>query len=89
MAILCSARQDASTDMLLTLGVECWVGGVETPSGFSRIAKNGRAQHRRFLRTLSAILSTPFIKIVSPCHLRSGHQVRSSDLTSQKVVMLQ
>ena len=55
------------------------------PSGFSRIAKKGIAQRRRFLHTLLAILVTPFRKMLSPGHFRSGHQVRLSDPTFLKV----
>ena len=50
-------------------------GGVLTPpSGFSVI-----------LHTFSCILSAPFLKISAQGNRRSGHQVRSSDPTSQNI----
>ena len=52
----------------ITLTCACWQGrggGVNT--------------HLHFFATLSAIKFTPFLKIVSPGHLQSGHQVRSTD----------
>ena len=54
--------------------------GGETPSGFSRIGKNDYAQRRCSLHTLSAIIYAPFLKNLTPGHLRSGHQVRSRTL---------
>ena len=45
------------------------------PRGLSKIAKNDGAKLRRFLHTLSTINFAPFLKNLSPGHLRS------SDLT--------
>ena len=36
-----------------------------------------------FLSTLSPIFSATFVKISTQCHVRSGHQVRSSDSTTK------
>ena len=58
-------------------------GCLSTPRGFSRIAKTRRREAPLFY-TLSAINYAPFLKILSPGHLGSGHQVRSSDPTSWK-----
>ena len=53
------------------------------PSGFSRIAKNGGAQRRQVFTHLTPIFSATFVKISTQCHVRSGHQVRSSDPTTK------
>ena len=65
---------------LLTLALMGGGEGVESPLRFFEDSEN--AQRRRSLHTISAILSTPFLKILSPVHLRSGYQIRSSDPTS-------
>ena len=43
---------------------------------------------RSFFHTLPAIISGHFLKFLSPDHLRSGLQIKSSDPTSYKFVML-
>ena len=48
------------------------------------LAENG-AQRGRVLHTLSHILSALFLKISAEGHLRSGHQVKSSDPTSENI----
>ena len=56
-------------------------GGVWTPPcGFPRIAKNGGAQRRLVFTFLAT-----FVKVSILGHARSGHQVRSSDHTLQKL----
>ena len=52
---------------------------------FRRYLKNGVAECRRFWYTSSYIFSARVVKISDPGHSRSGHQVTSSDLTSEKV----
>ena len=64
----------------LTLVLMEWL--LRTPFRFSRKVKNVGVQRCRFSRNLSVILSAPFLNILSPGHLRSGHQVRSSERTS-------
>ena len=54
------------------------------PSGFSRIAEKTAARSAAgFLPTLPPIFSATFVKISTQCHVRSGHQVRSSDPTTK------
>ena len=52
-------------------------GGVKHPLQFSVNISKTAARH-----TLSYIISTYVVKISDPGHLRSGHQVRSNDLTT-------
>ena len=52
------------------------------PSGFSRIAKI-RRRAAGFSPTLPPIFSATFVKISTQSHVRSGHQVRSSDPTTK------
>ena len=55
-----------------------------SPSGFSRIAKKTAARSAAgFSPTLPPIFSATFVKISTQCHVRSGHQVRSSDPTTK------
>ena len=53
-----------------------------------RFFKNSEKKQRRaaahFLHTFLYILPAHFLKISAQGHLRSGHQVRSSDPTSEK-----
>ena len=58
------------------------------PAVFRRYLKNGGAERRRFWHTCSCIFSAHVVKISDPGHLRSGHQVTPSDLTSEKIRML-
>ena len=58
------------------------VGGGENPLRFFEHIEKGDSKRRRFKHTFSAILSTPFLKVWSPGHLRSGHQVTSIEPTS-------
>ena len=54
------------------------------PSGFSRLAKKTAARSAAgFSPTLPPIFSATFVKISTQCHVRSGHQVRSSDPTTK------
>ena len=57
---------------------------LTTPTGFSRIAKKQRRTAPPFLHTFSYINLAPFQNISTQGHLRSGHQVRSSNLTKKK-----
>ena len=59
-------------------------GWTLPPWGFSRQLKNGGVQRRRFLHSCSDNSSATFLKILGPGHQRSGHQVRSSNPTSEK-----
>ena len=65
-------------------------GGVFTPPPqvFREYLKNGGAQRRRFWYTCSYIISAHVVKISDLGRSRSGHQVTSSDLTSEKVQRL-
>ena len=54
------------------------------PSCFSMIAKKTAARSAAgFTPTLPPIFSATFVKISTQCHVRSGHQVRSSDPTTK------
>ena len=55
------------------------------PQFFSRLPENGGAQRHRFWHTLLYNVFAYVVKIWDPAHARSGHQGKSSDLTSQKV----
>ena len=57
-------------------------GGGYAPFRFSWIAKKRR---RRFLHSCLDSCSATYLKILGPGHFRSGHQVRSSDPTSEKL----
>ena len=53
---------------------------------FSQISQKRRgARRRRSWHTCSYIFSAYILKIVDPGHSRSGHQVTSSDLTSESL----
>ena len=58
------------------------------PQVFREYLKNGGAQRRRFWYTCSYIISAHVVKISDLGRSRSGHQVTSSDLTSEKVQRL-
>ena len=58
------------------------------PQVFRKYLKNGGAQRRRFWYTCSYIISAHVVKISDLGRSRSGHQVTSSDLTSEKVQRL-
>ena len=64
-------------------------GGVtlDTPSGFSQIYQKGRFDAPPFLSHMF-IHHSHTCKILDKGYARSGHQVKSSDLTSEKVWML-
>ena len=61
-------------------------GGVGAPSleVFSRWRINDGAARCCFCHSCLDNLSAPFLKILCPGHLRSGHQVRSNDPNSNK-----
>ena len=68
-------------DLTLTFA---WVGVFLTSNGFVSIAqKPRRATCRFFLHRCLSIFSN-YVKIFTPGHLRSGHQVSSSEPTSKK-----
>ena len=74
----CQTFGEDSLKTLALMGEE-----VGTPNRFFEDGeKNGDAQRRRFQHTFSAILSIPFLKVLSPGRVRSGRQVRSIDPTS-------
>ena len=67
---------------ILTFALVGGGGILTTLTGFSWIAKKGGSQRRRFLYTFLYINFAPIQKIWAQGYLRSGHEVRSSDLTS-------
>ena len=61
-------------------------GGVWTPPPlrfFEDSKKTAARSAAGFSPTLSPIFSATFVKILTQCHVRSGHQVRSSDPTTK------
>ena len=61
-------------------------GCLNTPCGFSRIARKTAARSAAgFSPTLSPIFLATFVKVSILGHARSGHQVRSSNHTLQKL----
>ena len=63
------------------------LGGFTPPPQAFReyLKKNGRAASRRFWYTCLCIFSAHVVEISDPGHSRSGHQVTSIDITSEKV----
>ena len=66
----------------------CWGGGgVWTPPPPLRFFEDSEKTAARsaagFSPTLPPIFSATFVKISTQCHVRSGHQVRSSDPTTK------
>ena len=62
-------------------------GGLFSPPPpvvFRRSQENGGAQRRQILHTCFPIFCAPWVKILTPGDLWSGHQVRSSDPTSER-----
>ena len=50
---------------------------------FEDSKKTAARSAARFSPTLPPIFSATFVKISTQCHVRSGHQVRSSDPTTK------
>ena len=76
---------DSTTDFEVNQRLTGGGGGEHPPEVFFAIAKKRRQQRRRFLHSCSDNCSATFLKILGPGHQRSGHQVRSSDPTSEKL----
>ena len=70
---------------LLPYPAPCWGGGVWTPPlrFFEDSEKTAARSAAGFSPTLPPIFSATFVKIWTQCHMRSGHQVRSSDPTTK------
>ena len=74
--------------LLETLLTRALLGGgrlnAPPPLRFFEASENPAALRAAgFLPTLPPIFSARFVKISTQCHVRSGHQVRSSDPTTK------
>ena len=80
--IISSGKQrNTKTEEPSVAGSENW---LTHPSDFSsNISQTAELSH-----TCSYIFFAHVVHILDPCHSKSGHQVTSSDLTSEKVWML-
>ena len=57
---------------------------LEKPPAFFQFVRKGDAESHHSWHTCSYIFSLHVVKISDPGRLRSGHQVMTSDLTSEK-----
>ena len=77
------AEREARSEFFcgLTRALEGGCKKCPPPRFFADSGKNGGAQRRHFFSTCWELNYTPCVKISSPGHQRSGHQVRSKSKT--------